>query len=327
MQRKAATLVFVAALAVGELVTLYAAQAQEIFPTRTVTIVSPFTPGSAPDVTARLVAPLLAEKWGKPVIVENRAGANGNIAMAAVARATPDGYTLVMAPDTTFCINPTVYANANLNPRRDFSPVASVAGNQFVLLVSPSLPSTTLAEFAAYARDAKPPLLYGSIGVGSLHHLAMEMLKKRTGIPMTHVPYRGGMATLTGVVAGEVQVTFSGAASAGLLSSGKLRALAISGSKRSKAFPDLPTVSETYPDFEINAWMGLFAPAGTPAPLLAKLRDDVRSVLREPAFLDRLNVSGNLEPLDLDIPAFSKMIDSDCEKYSEVVREVGIKLE
>ena len=299
--------------------------AQE-FPQRTVTISSPFAPGSAPDVSARVMAPLLSERWSVPIVVENKVGANGNIAMAAVSRAAPDGTTLVMAPDTTICINPFVYKSAAFNPAKDLVPIASVVSNQFMLLTRADLPASNLSEFVALARASRPSLLYGSIGVGSLHHLAMEMLKRRAGIDLTHVPYRGGNAALNAILGGEVQATFSGASSAGLISSGKLRVLAMTGSHRSKGFPDLPSLGEIYPGYAIDAWIGLFAPAALPQSILARMRKDVRDVLQNPAFVDRIDVSGGLEPLLLSTEDFEKTIQVDCSKYREVVKENGISL-
>ena len=182
-----------------------------------------------------------------------------------------------------------------------------------------------LAGFVTLARSAKPPLLYASIGVGSLHQLAMEMLKKRAGIELTHVPYRGGNATLTAIMGGEVQAAFSGAASAGIIASGKLKALAISGSQRSAAFPDVPTLGETYPGLAVDAWIGLFAPAGMSESLLDKIRADVRDSLASPTFRDRINVSGNLEPLLLDVAAFKQTIASDTAKYTAVLKGLNIQ--
>jgi tripartite-type tricarboxylate transporter receptor subunit TctC len=315
-----------AACAVFAAANAAVAQAQDAKgPRGVVTIISPFAPGSAPDVSARVLAPLLAERWAAPVVVENKVGANGNIAMASAARAVPDGTTLIMAPDTVFCINPHLYKSTSFDPSRDFVPVASVVSNQFLLLVHPSVKASDLAGFVALARSAKPPLLYASIGVGSLHQLTMEMLKKRAGIELTHVPHRGGNATLTAILGGEVQAAFSGAASAGIIASGKLKALAISGSKRSAAFPDIPTLGETYPGLAVDAWMGLFAPAGMPESLLDKIRADVRDTLASPAFTERINVSGNLEPLLLDVAAFKQTIASDTAKYAAVLKELNIQ--
>jgi tripartite-type tricarboxylate transporter receptor subunit TctC len=309
-------------------ITIKVASADDLnYPTRRITIVSPFAPGSAPDVSARLLAQLMFDAWGKPVVVENITGANGNLAMDHVARSEPDGYTLIMAPDTTICVNPHIYSTIKFNPRRDFVPVTSVVSNQFLLVVNPSLPARTLSEFVKVAQHANPALLYASIGVGSLHQLAMEMLKKRAGIELSHVPYRGGAATLNAAMTGEIQVMFTGAASAGLVQAGKLRALAISGSKRSEGFPDLPTVGETYPGFAIDAWIGLFAPAKTPKAVVEKLRIEAQKILLSDTFQSKINVSGSLVPLVLEPNEFLDLIDKDFEQYGALVKEIGIKLD
>lgn len=299
--------------------------AQDQFPSRVVTIVSPFSPGSTPDVASRLLAPLLSERLGKPVIVENKVGANGNIAMASVARAAPDGYTLIMAPDVAFCVNPNIYANLPFDSRRDFVPIASVVTHQFVLLVRPDIPPRDIPSFAEFARTARPSLLYASIGVGSLHHLAMEMLKQRADIDLMHVPYRGGNAALTAILSGDVQAHFSASAGGEMINSGRLKALASTGSKRLKNFPNLPTVAETYPDYSVGAWIGLFAPAGTPDSIVARLRKDVRDATATPLFAERINVSGSEEPLLLNDADFLKLMESDCGKYGPLVKSLGIK--
>ncbi|MEW6454463.1 MAG: tripartite tricarboxylate transporter substrate binding protein [Pseudomonadota bacterium] len=299
--------------------------AQDQFPSRVVTIVSPFSPGSTPDVASRLLAPILSERLGKPVIVENKVGANGNIAMASVARAAPDGYTLIMAPDVAFCVNPNIYANLPFDARRDFVPISSVVTHQFVLFVRPDMQPRDLPSFVEFARAARPPLLYASIGVGSLHHLAMEMLKQRANIDLMHVPYRGGSAALTAILGGDVQAHFSASAGGEMINSGRLKALASTGVKRLKSFPNLPTVAETYPDYSVGAWIGLFAPAGTPDAIVARLRKDVREAIATPFFAERINVSGSEEPLQLNDADFLKLMDSDCGKYGPLVKSLGIK--
>ncbi len=316
-------------LAVLALAALFAgaAAAQAPYQTRTIRLLVPIPPGGAPDVAARLIGQYLSESLGAPVVVENRTGANGNIAADAVAKSAPDGYTLLLGADSGFVINPHVYTKLPFDPLNDLVAVASVATNQFLLAVNPQVPAQNFREFIDYARKADPPLAYASGGNGSQHQLAMEMLKQRAGINLLHVPYRGGAPSMTATIAGETQVFFAGAASAGQFQAGKLRALAASGKNRSKRFPDLPTIGEFYPGYEIDIWLGLFAPAGTPEPIVTKLRAEVHRLLARPDFAEHLNVSGSLEPLILSPGEFNGLIARDYEKYGNMVKEIGIKLD
>jgi tripartite-type tricarboxylate transporter receptor subunit TctC len=303
------------------------AVAQAPYPNRSIKLLVPIPPGGAPDVTARLIGHYLSESLGQPVVVENRTGANGNIAADAVAKAEPDGYTLLLAADSGITINPHVYARLPFDPLKDLVPVASVAANQFMLAVNPKVPAKNFREFIDYARAADPPLAYASGGNGSQHQLAMEMLKARAGIKLLHVPYRGGSPAATATIAGETQVFFAGAASSGQFEAGQLRPLAASGQRRSKRYPHLPTIGEFYPGYAIDIWLGLFAPAGTPAPIVAKLHDEVHRLLARPEVAEKMNVSGSLEPLILSPVEFSDLIRRDYEKYGKLVREIGIKLD
>lgn len=303
------------------------AAAQTDYPTRTIRMIVPIPPGGAPDISARLIGHYLSEALGQAVMIDNRAGANGNLAMDAVAKAEPDGYTLLSASDSNITINSHVYSKLPFDTLKDLVPVASVASNQFLLAVNPSLPVKTLPEFVEFARRANPALAFASGGNGSQHQLAMEMLKQRAGINLLHVPFRGGSPAATATIAGETQVLFAGASSAGLFESGQLRALAASGNRRSKRFPDLPTIGEFYPGYEVDIWLGLFAPVGTPAPIVDKLRNEVHKILARPEFAQKLNVSGSLEPLILSPEEFTALIKRDHDKYGELVRKMGIKLD
>jgi tripartite-type tricarboxylate transporter receptor subunit TctC len=210
---------------------------------------------------------------------------------------------------------------------KDLVPVVSVATNQFFLAVTPSLPVKTLPEFVEHARKTRPPLTYASGGNGSQHQLGIEMLKQRAGIDLLHVPFRGGAPAGVATVSGETQVVLAGASNAGLLQSGKLRGLATTGAKRSPLFPDLPTIGEFYPGYEVTIWLGLFAPAGTPEAIVAQLRGEVQKALREPELAKRLNVAGRLEPLLASPEEFAALIQKDYEKYGKLVKDIGIKLE
>jgi tripartite-type tricarboxylate transporter receptor subunit TctC len=306
-------------LRIGLIVTasLAAMVAHAAYPEHTIRIVVTIPPGGAPDIAARLLAQRL----------ENRTGANGNVAGDQVAKSAPDGYTLLLGADSLIAINPHIYAKMSFDPLKDLVAVSSVATNQFFLAVNPSLPAKTFPELIEHARNAKPPLTYASGGNGSQHQLGIEMLKQRAGIDMLHVPYRGGAPAGTATIAGETQVVLAGASNAPHLKSGQLRGLATTGKKRSPLFPELPTIGEFYPGYEVTIWLGLFAPAATPEPILAVLRDEVRKALAQPEFADKLNVTGALQPL-LDSPEeFAALIRRDYEKYGRLAREIGVRIE
>jgi tripartite-type tricarboxylate transporter receptor subunit TctC len=283
------------------------------------------TPYGAPDISARLVAQGLQEAHGWTIVIENRTGANGNVAMAEVAKASPDGYTLIMLADSSVTINPHVYSKLGLDTLKDLIPIASVASNQFTLSVNPQVPAKTFKEFIDYARVTKPPLPYGSSGNGSQHHLAMEMLKQRAGIDLLHIPFRGAAPATQSTVAGDTKVLFSGSASASLIAGGQLRVLAASGKQRSKRY--LPTLGEFYPGLSVDIWLGVFAPPQTPEPIVTMLRTEIHKLLARPDFAERLNVSGSLEPLILSPADFGALIHEDHQKYGRIVRDLHIQAE
>jgi tripartite-type tricarboxylate transporter receptor subunit TctC len=304
-----------------------AADAQAPFPSRPIRVLVTIPPGGAPDISARLIAHSLQETLGWSVVIENRPGANGNIAADAVAKSAPDGYTLLLHADSGITINPHVYSKLTYEPLKDLLPVTSVATNQFMLSVHPDVPAKTFQDFIDYARKTTPPLPYASGGNGSQHQLMMEMLKQRAGIDLLHVPFRGAAPATQATVAGDTKVLFSGSASAPLIQSGQLRALATSGKSRAKRFPDLPTIGEFYPGYAVDIWLGLFAPAGTPEPVVTALRTEIQKLLARADFAEKLNVSGSLEPLILSPADFAALIRSDYEKYGKVIKEIGIKLD
>ncbi len=297
------------------------------YPARPVKVLVTIPPGGAPDIAARLLAQRLTETMGQSFFIENRSGANGNVAADMTAHAEPDGYTLIMAADSLITINPHVYASMPIDMLKDLLPVASVASNQFFLSVNPNVPAKTMPELVEYARKQKPPLAYASGGNGSQHQLGIEMLKQRAGIDMLHVPYRGGAPAGMATVAGETQVVLAGASNAGLLRGGQLRGLATTGTKRSPMFPDMPTIAEFYPGYDLTIWLGLFAPPATPEPVVTRLRNAVHSALAEPELVQKLNVTGRLEPLILSPADFNALIRRDYEKYRKLVADVGVKIE
>src|SRR6185503_613484 len=258
-----------------------AASASAQFPARPITIIVPIPPGGAPDIAARVIADKLAQSIGQPVVVENKAGANGNIANEFVARSQPDGHTLGLLADSQITVNPHLY-KMPIDTLRDLTPVSTVAANQFVLTVNPALPVRTFPEFIEFAKKANPPLAYASGGNGSQHHLTMEMLKQRAGISLLHVPFKGGAPAAAATVAGDTVAVWSGSSNAPQIKAGRLRPLAVSGAHRAAQYPDLPTISEFYPGFENSIWLGLFGPANIPQDVLGKLRAELRKVLESP---------------------------------------------
>jgi tripartite-type tricarboxylate transporter receptor subunit TctC len=297
------------------------------YPSRPIKLIVPIPPGGAPDISARVVGQRLSELVGQPVVVENRPGSNGNIAMDFVAKAPADGYTLGLLADSMITINPHLYKTMPIDPLRDLAPVASVVSNQWVLSVNPSVPAKGFQEFIEYARRAQPPLAYASGGNGSIHQLAMEMLKQRAGIDLVHVPYKGGAPATTATVSGEVAAMFSGTSSAPQIKAGRLRALAVTGLHRSDIFPDLPTISEFYPGYEVTIWLGLFTAAGTPEPVLASLHAEVNKLLAEAETRKKLHAAGGLEPYISTPAEFAALIRRDYDKYGKIVKEVGVKVD
>ena len=297
------------------------------YPSRPVKVIVSIPPGGAPDISARLLAQHLSEILGQPFVVENRPGSNGNIATDLLVKAPPDGHTLMLGADSAIAINPHLYEKLPFNTLKDVMPIATVASNQFILAVNKTVPAQTLPEFVEFARKANPPLAYASGGNGSQHQLAMEMLKQRAGLNMVHVPYRGGAPASVATIAGETSVLFAGASSAPQFKAGTLSPLASSGPSRSPRFPEIPTIAEFYPGYEVTIWLALFAPAGTPEPVVSKLRDEINKLLARPDFAEKLNVSGSLEPLITTPAEFNDLIRRDYEKYGKIVKEIGVKIE
>jgi tripartite-type tricarboxylate transporter receptor subunit TctC len=315
------------ATAAAALVALLVTDAAAQYPNRPVKIVVGFPPGGAPDLSARVLSQKLSDNFGQPVLVENRPGANSNIAGDIVAKGPPDGYTLLLGPDTLITINPHLYSRMTFDTQKDLVPVTSLVSNALIMSVNPTMPAKTFAEFVEHARRTRPPIPYASIGSGSHHHLAMEMLKQRAGVALEHVPYKGGAPAAIATIAGEVSVLFGGTSTLPQIKSGQLRALASTGKQRSKEFPELPTIGEFYPGYEVTIWLGLFAPAGTPEPVLARLRSEVGKALAAPDVIERLKNAGGLEPFISPPPEFAALIRRDFEKYGKLVKDVGAKVD
>jgi len=320
----AITLRLVSAVFVAMFAT--AAMAQS-YPVRPIKLVVSFPPGGAADVVARLIGQPLSVRLGQPVVIENRPGANGNIAGELVAKSAPDGYTLLAGPSALFGINPHLYSRMSFDPHKDLLPIASVQVNTLLLTASPTLASIKdFRTFVEVARATKPPLFFASIGNGSEHHLAMELLKRRTGIDLIHVPYKGGGPAALGVIAGDVAAMFGGGSVAPLVQSGKLRGLATSGTRRSTILPDLPTIAEFYPGYKVSLWQGLFAPVGTPPAVVERLRTEIRAILTGPEYGAKLAAAGSGEPLVTTPEEFAARIRSDHEAYGKVIREIGARI-
>ncbi len=295
------------------------------YPVRPIRMIVPNPPGGATDNLARVIAPKLGELLGQTIVVDNRPGSNGNLATDATVRSAPDGHTLLLGQDSQIVISPHLYRNLPFDTLRDLTPVASLVSTQMLLAVHPSLPVKSVPEFVEYARRASPPLVYASIGNGSQHHLAMEMLKTHAGINLLHVPYKGGGPALVALFAGEVTVMFGGSSAAPHVRSGKLRALALAG-KRNPAYPDLPALSEFYPGVELVPWLGLFAPVGLSAPVLGKVRMETGRLLADPATRERVQGIA-LDPYVTTPQDFAAFVRAEHAKYGEVVRAARVTID
>lgn len=297
-----------------------------LYPTKPVRIVTGFPAGGLSDILARLLAHPLSESLGQQVFVENRPGAATNIATESVVRAVPDGHTLLLATAMN-SINATVYDKLKFSFLRDMTGVAGIADAAFVLELHPSVPATTVPEFIAYARANQGRLGMASGGIGSPEHVAGELFKMLAEIDMLHVPYRGSGPAVVDLLSGQVQVYFGPIApSIQHIKAGTLRALAVTTARRSEALPDLPTIGEFLPGFEMSAWQGLAAPRGTPNDVITLLNRRVNAALSEPKLRSRLIDLGTT-PLIGTVDAFNTMMAADTEKWATVVRTAGIKAE
>ncbi len=314
-------------IAAALLAALFVSMAFAQYPARPVRLIVSIPPGGAPDIAARMLGQKLSESFGQQVVVDNRPGSNGNIAADIVAKSAPDGYTLGLFADSLIAINPHLYAKMPVDTLKDLAPLASVAANQFVLSVNPSLPVKTFKEFVEHARKVHPPLAYASGGNGSQHQMCMEMLKQRAGINLIHVPFKGGTPATIATVGGETMAMFSGTSSAPQIRAGKLRALAVTGKQRAAALPELPTIGEFYPGYEVTIWLGLFLPVGTPATVVSRLRAAIGTALASADVKERLNASGGLEPFATTPEQYAALIRSDYKKYGKLVKDIGARVE
>ena len=297
----------------------------QVYPSRTIQIVVPFTPGTGADILSRILGPRLAERWKVGVVTDNRAGATGNIGAEFVARAPPDGYTLLFTA-TTFGTNPAIHARLPFDPVKSFTPVALVATSVMTVVVSPKLGVASLRDFLDAARSQPGKLHYASPGNGGPQHLAMELLKQETGINLVHVPYKGMGGALNDLVGGHVQAAIVALQTAApYTQSGKLRMLAVMSAERSPAFADVPTLKELgFPDLEVETWYGLFAPAGTPAETVATVNAEVNALLGQPDLRELLAKQGMIAAGGPP-GRLGDLVKRELARWSRVVAAAGIK--
>jgi tripartite-type tricarboxylate transporter receptor subunit TctC len=320
---------FAALFAVACSATLGAALAQSAWPTKPVRIVVAYPPGGGIDVMARQIADRLGSAWSQPVVVENKPGANTIVAADAVAKSPADGYTVLMTTDATFSINPHLYAKLPFDVQRDFAPVTMLVLLQQLLVAHPALPADSLQDLVKLAKAKPGTINYASYGSGSQPHLAGEMLKNKAGIDLVHVPYKGISLAVPAVIAGEVQLTFAGiATSSGPLKAGRIKALAIGGSKRSPLFPQVPTFTELgYPEVETHAWFGFFLPAGSPREAVTRIYQDTHRILEDAEFRQKQLVDRGYEVVGSRPEEFAAYIRKDSESRARAVRISGAKAE
>ncbi|MGO4330059.1 tripartite tricarboxylate transporter substrate binding protein [Cupriavidus sp. 2TAF22] len=321
--------IFAVLLSVPLLVASAAARAQaQPYPSQPIRIVVPYAPGGMTDVVARVIAQRLGVRLGRPVVVENRPGAATIVGAEVVAGASPDGYTLLAATNTTLTINPWLYPRLPYDPLKSFAPIALVASAPSVIVVNPGVAARTVGEVVQLSRARPGSLSYASYGNGSSAHLAGEMLKARTGIDLLHVPYKGSAPAKAAVMAGEVSMTFEPAFT-GLpqIAAGKLRALAVMNASRSAVLPDVPTTAELgYGGIEMSAWVGLVAPAATPPAVVQTLAGEIEAIMADPAVRQTLLRSG-AEPLGYYREAFGTYIRDETARYGKVIATAHIRAE
>jgi len=293
------------------------------YPTRTIRILVPFAAGGAVDTLARLIGTKLAEGFGQPVVIENRAGAGGNLAPDVLAKSAPDGYT-VLQTTNGIAISPSLYKSLPFDVHKDFVAVTQLVQSQLILAANPKLEANNVRELIALAKSKPGALNYGSTGIGNPLHLTMEMLKSQTGIDIQAVPYRGDAPANAALIAGEIQLgVMPMATTLPLVQSGRLKALAIGGAQRSPAMPDVPTIAETIAGFESTSWQGYFVPAGTPREIVLRLQQETAKVLKLPDVIERLRTGGN-EGVGNSPEEFDKRFRADIVKFEKIIADANI---
>jgi tripartite-type tricarboxylate transporter receptor subunit TctC len=299
------------------------------YPDRPVHLVVPFPAGGGADNLARLIMPKVSNALGQPIVIENRAGAGGNVGAELVARAAPDGYTLLYGTNGTHAINPSLYRNLTFDPVRDFIPVSRMTEIAAMLIVNPKLPVNSTAELIQYARAHPGKLNFASAGNGTTSHLAGELFKTQAGIDIVHIPYRGGALAMTDLIGGQVDMMIEVMPSASpQVAAGRVRGLAVSTAKRFPGAPDVPTIAESgLPGFEASAWDGVFVPAGTPQPIVQRLSAAIRQALEDPELAAALLARG-AQPATATTPeSFARFIATSAERWGQAVRASGAKVD
>ncbi|WP_151637789.1 Bug family tripartite tricarboxylate transporter substrate binding protein [Noviherbaspirillum aerium] len=307
--------------------TALSAQAQESWPEKQITIIVPWAPGGSTDILARAVASYMAQTFGKPVIVENKPGASGNIGSNYVAKSAADGHTLLMGSMSTHAMNPAMMSSMPFDGVKSFAPIALVGYVTNTMVVHPSVPAKNVKEFIAYVKANPGKIAYATAGNGSTNHLSAALFQKATGIDMLHVPYKGGQPAVTDTVAGHTQLLFSaGTQTLSHVKAGKLNLLAVTESKRSPLLPNVPTVGETVPGYELAVWYGAFGPAGMPPKVVARLNTEINRILALPEVREKMAGIG-VEVVQSTPDQFANVLKADAEKYAKVIRELDIKAE
>nr|AHZ45697.1 tripartite tricarboxylate transporter family receptor [uncultured bacterium] len=303
-----------------------AAHAQT-YPVKPVRIVNPFTPGGGVDVAARPIAQQLNEAWGQPVIVDNRPGAGTTVGTEIVARAMPDGYTLLLTNGSIGTL-PALFKKLSFDPQKDLAPINLTLTSPYILAVHPSVKATSVQELIALAKASGGKMTYGSVGQGSLAHLTMELLKSQAKFEMLHVPFKGGAPSLAALMGGEIHAIFSSVAGAmPLARAGKVRALAVSSAKRVELAPELPSIAESgFPGFEAVSWYPIFAPAGTPRAIVQKINADVNRILAKPDVRERYFKVG-MVPFGGTPEALRDYLQADIKRWTRVIVDLGVKPE
>lgn len=298
----------------------------QTYPSKTVTIIVPHAPGGANDAVARPFAHALSAKLGQSFIIDNRAGAGGNIGTSLASRAPRDGYTLLLTVGSSHTINPHLYKSVGFDPIKDFDPIGLIGTAPYVLVVNPSLPVKSVSDLVALAKDKPGEIQMASAGNGSLDHLLGEMFKSAAGVNLMHVPYKGASAANTDLVSGQVSVTFTSWPSVmSFVKAGKLRLIAVASDKRSAVMPDVPTISETVPGVSAVSWYGFLAPAEAPADVMTKLRQETAKVLADKGFQDALRAQG-AEGFNGSAGEFAELIKTDLKKWSVIVKQTGAEI-
>jgi tripartite-type tricarboxylate transporter receptor subunit TctC len=315
-----------AAAAAISLAAQGAALAQAAFPNKPLKIVVPFTPGGSNDVLARVIGQKLGPALKQPVVVENKAGAAGNIGAEAVVKSAPDGHTLLLAPNNVICVNPPLYPKLGFDPVKDLAPVSVLGTLPIVLVVNPSLPVKSVRELIAHAKGKPGDLTYASGGSGSPQHLSAELFKQMAGVDMLHIPYKG--SAVTDMVSGQVQVFFSPiTAVLPFIKSGKVRAIAVAGSSRSADLPELPTIAEAgVPGYSSEIFAGLMTPTGTPKDVVERLNQEVHKILAETDTKDKLAAQG-IDVMQGGPDELARLIRADCSRWSKLIKELGLRID